>query len=63
MPAYNIALICNGLEEPAEALTWLERGFEERDPMMVFLKVEPKWNNLRGNRRFVRLLNRINLLP
>lgn len=63
VPAYNMALICNGLDEPGEALTWLERAFEERDPMMVFLKVEPKWKNLRGNPRFVRLLNRMNLLP
>ena len=60
---YCIALICNGLQQPGEALTWLERAFDERDPWMVFLKVEPKWNNLRGDPRFVQLLNRLKLLP
>jgi hypothetical protein len=63
VPPYNIAMICNGLNEPGEALTWLERGFDERDPKMVFLKVEPKWRNLGGHPRFVQLLKRINLLP
>jgi len=28
----------------------------ERDPRMVFLKVEPKWNNLGGDLRFQKIL-------
>ena len=63
IPPYYVGLICNGLDQPGEALTWLERAFDERDPWMVFLKVEPKWNNLRNNQRFVHLLNRLKLLP
>ena len=47
VPPYHIALIYNGLDERAEALAWLERGIVQRDPKMTFLKVEPKWNNLR----------------
>jgi adenylate cyclase len=63
VPPYHIAIIYNGLDETAEALTWLERGFEQRDPKMVFLKVEPKWKNLRDDPRFVRLLKGMNLFP
>ena len=59
---YNIALIYNGLGERDEALTWLERGYEQRDQRMVFLKVEPKWNNLRDDPRFNNLLKRMNLV-
>ena len=58
---YTIALIYNGLNDPDETFAWLERGFEKRDPRMTFLKVEPKWNNLRSEPRFISLLKRMNL--
>jgi serine/threonine-protein kinase len=45
---YRIAFLCNALDETAEALRWLEHGFQQRDPLMVFLKVEPMWKNLRS---------------
>jgi len=56
---YNIALVYNGLGEPDEALAWLGRGVEQRDPRMTFLRVEPKWNNLRPDTRFQDLLRRV----
>jgi serine/threonine-protein kinase len=56
---YTIALAYNGLGERTETLSWLERGITERDPKMVFLKVEPKWNNLRGDPGFEDLLRRL----
>jgi serine/threonine protein kinase/tetratricopeptide (TPR) repeat protein len=59
VPPYHIALIYNGLGARDETLAWLERGFEQRDPKMVFLKVEPKWNNLRADPRFQDLLRRV----
>jgi len=55
---HNIALIYNDLGEREEALVWLERAFEQRDPRMVFLKVEPKWNDLRSDARFQDLQRR-----
>jgi DNA-binding winged helix-turn-helix (wHTH) protein/TolB-like protein/Tfp pilus assembly protein PilF len=58
---YNIALIYNGLDERDETLAWLDRGFEQREPKMVFLKVEPKWNNLRSDQRFIDLIKRMSL--
>ncbi len=60
---YNLALIYNGLGERDEALKWLERGYEQRDQRMVFLKVEPKWNNLRGDPRFQDLMRRVGFIP
>jgi len=56
---YNIALIYNGLGEPDEALKWLERGYQARDQRMVFLKVEPKWNNLRNDPTFQNLMQHL----
>lgn len=59
VPPYHIALIYNALGDDDEALAWLKRGFEQRDPKMTFLKVEPKWNNLREDPRFQDLLRRV----
>jgi len=59
---YNIALVCNGRGNRDEALTWLERAYRERDQRMVFLKVDPKWNNLRGDSRFQSLMQRLGFI-
>jgi serine/threonine-protein kinase len=63
VPPYNFALIYNGLGERDEAFAWLERGLEQRDPKMIFLKVGPQWNNLRSDPRFADLLRRVGLPP
>ena len=60
VPATHIALIYVGLGEREKALEWLEKGFEQRDPKMTFLKVEPKWADLRSEPRFQELLRRMN---
>jgi tetratricopeptide (TPR) repeat protein len=59
---YHIAIACSGLNEPPEAIAWLERAFESHDPMMVFLNVEPTWRSLRGEPRFRALLKRMKFL-
>ncbi len=59
VPPYHMALIYNGLGERDKTLDWLERGYNERDPKMTFLKVEPKWNNLRNDPRFEDLMRRV----
>lgn len=60
VPHYAIASIYNGLGEREKALDLLEKSFAERDALMVFLKVEPKWDNLRSEQRFVELMRRMN---
>lgn len=60
---YHVAFLHNGLGERNETLAWLERGFEQRDPKMVFLKVDRRWNNLRADPRFQDLLRRVGFKP
>jgi serine/threonine-protein kinase len=60
VPPYHIAMIYQGLNQREEALTWLERGFQQKDPKMVFLKVERKWNSLRSDPRFQSLMQGMN---
>jgi serine/threonine-protein kinase len=60
---YTIAMIYNSLGERDAALTWLERAYEQRNVRMTYLKVEPKWDNLRDDPRFQDLLRRVGFAP
>jgi DNA-binding winged helix-turn-helix (wHTH) protein/TolB-like protein/Tfp pilus assembly protein PilF len=60
VPAYNIALIANALDDREGALNQLEKAFQDHDARMILLKVEPKWNNLRKEPRFAELMRRMN---
>jgi hypothetical protein len=59
VPRYHIAIIYAGLNDRNQALTWLEKAYEERDQWLCQLKVEPMLDGLRGEPRFQALLNRI----
>jgi TolB-like protein/tetratricopeptide (TPR) repeat protein len=54
---YSVALLYNGLNDRERSISWLKRGLVERDPRMVFLKVEPKWKNLRDDPRFQKIMS------
>jgi len=45
----------------AAGLRSLEAGYEQRDVRMVFLGIDPKWDSLRTDPRFVSLLRRMKL--
>ena len=57
----GIAIVYNELGEREKALDYLEKGLAEKDVRMVFLKVEPTWNNLRSEPRFLDLMKRMKL--
>jgi serine/threonine-protein kinase len=59
--AYAVALVYLGLGDRAKALDNLEKAYEQKEPLMVFLKVEPKWDALRSEPRFVALLERLKM--
>jgi tetratricopeptide (TPR) repeat protein len=56
---YDIALTHLGLGEPDEAIHWLERGYDERDHQMAFLKADPRLDPLRQRPDFGGLLERM----
>jgi DNA-binding winged helix-turn-helix (wHTH) protein/TolB-like protein len=60
VPPYYIALVHHGIGEDAETMHWLERGYAERDVRMVFIGVDPLWDDLRQTRRFAALLKSMN---
>ena len=49
------------LGEKDRALEYLERGYEERDPWLLWNKVNPAFDSLRSEPRFKDLLARIGL--
>ena len=49
-----------GLDDKDQALTFLERAYEEQDPALFWLKMSPLFDPLRSEPRFQALLRRVN---
>jgi hypothetical protein len=58
VPPYNIALIAAGLGDDQLCFEWLDKAYQSRDVHMVFLPVDPKWDAVRDDQRFLELLRR-----
>jgi TolB-like protein/DNA-binding winged helix-turn-helix (wHTH) protein/Tfp pilus assembly protein PilF len=56
---YNTGLVYLSLGQTDEALNWLEKAYNERFWMMVFLKVDPRWDSVRSHPRFVDIMRRM----
>ena len=63
IPAFQIARVYTGLDEPEEAFRWLETAYEERAGWMVMLAVTPELDTLRADPRFADLERRVGLRP
>jgi serine/threonine-protein kinase len=58
--SYDIAVIYAGLGETEKAMAWLEKAFEQRDGYIGgWLNIDPRWNILRSDKRFITLLKEI----
>jgi DNA-binding winged helix-turn-helix (wHTH) protein/TolB-like protein/Tfp pilus assembly protein PilF len=51
------------LGQKDEALTWLEKAVEVRDPVIIQFKIEPAYDSLREDPRFAKLIRRVGLEP
>ena len=58
---YGIASYYAVIGDNARALDWLEKAYSERDGTLVWLKVHPRLDGLRGEPRFRDLLARMRL--
>jgi TolB-like protein/Flp pilus assembly protein TadD len=58
---HQIALIHAGLGHKAEVLALLEMSYEQHDAPLAFLKVDPRWDSVRGDPRFRQLLHALSL--
>jgi TolB-like protein/Flp pilus assembly protein TadD len=58
---YWFAVVHAGLNDADAALTWLDRGLEQRDVWLVWLKDDPRVDAIRSHARFDQLLRRVGL--
>ena len=58
VPPYAFALIHVGLGHTERALDWLQHAYNVRDVHVIWLPMDPKWDPLRNESPFVRLLER-----
>jgi serine/threonine-protein kinase len=61
VPWYYIAAMYSDLGENDEAFEWLTRAYNEHDAWLVFLKVDPIWQTLRADPRYIALLKKMGL--
>jgi eukaryotic-like serine/threonine-protein kinase len=58
---YSLSRVLFGLGRNDEAFEYLEKTYQERHGILVYLKVEPLFDNLRTDPRFISMLERMNL--
>jgi serine/threonine-protein kinase len=59
VPPVLVAEACLRVGDKECALKWLEKGFDERDDLMINLKVESLFDPLRQDPRFQNLIRRV----
>jgi len=56
---YYIAAIYKGLGDKDQVFKWLEKAYKEHDHWLIYLKIDPIWDNLHLDPRFQDLLKLI----
>ncbi len=60
-PAFQIAEVYAYFGESDKALAWLERGYQQHDSGLTYLKVDPLFDNLHHNSAYIQLLAKMQL--
>jgi TolB-like protein/DNA-binding winged helix-turn-helix (wHTH) protein/tetratricopeptide (TPR) repeat protein len=61
VPPVLVAGVYMRLGDEARALQWLEKGYQERDDLMIDLNVDPVFDGIRTDSRFQDLVRRVGL--
>jgi tetratricopeptide (TPR) repeat protein len=63
VPSWFLSLVWVGLNQKERALASLEDAFNAHEPCLVSLKVDPVFDPLRDDRRFIDMVRRVGLQP
>jgi serine/threonine-protein kinase len=61
VPPLRFAIVYAGLGEKAKAFEWLNRAYDDLDILLIYIKVNPFFDSLRNDARFVELLGKLKL--
>jgi len=56
---YDVARAYGSLKDTEQTFFWLEKAYDEHNPDLIELKMEPSFDSVRSDARFVQLLRRI----
>jgi thioredoxin-like negative regulator of GroEL len=61
VPSYELAALWLAMGDAGRALVLLDEAAADRDADLVYLRVDPRLERLRGDRRFTRVVRRLGL--
>jgi TolB-like protein/DNA-binding winged helix-turn-helix (wHTH) protein len=61
VPSVMVAEVCVRVGDKECAFQWLEKGFDERDDLMINLRVDPVFDGLRSDPRYQDLVRRVGI--
>ena len=56
-----ISRVYAGMGEVEKAIDWLEKAYEDRDPLLLHIKAVPSHDYMHANPRFIALLKKMGL--
>ena len=63
LPAHELAIIYLGLGDKTNAVSWLEKAYDDHFSLLIYLNVEPIFGELHSEPRFKAIAQRMNLAP
>jgi tetratricopeptide (TPR) repeat protein len=59
---YNIAILFSHAGNKEAALSWLDKSVEEMDPKLHFLNIDPEWESVHSDERFMKHVRKFGLI-
>jgi len=57
--SYGVALVYAGMGNTERALEWLEKAYAEKSHWLVWLRLDPRWDRMRNETRFLDLVKKV----